>query len=349
MTFPARWRHALPWEKSKQTLYAVLRKLQLHEALARRPGLHDVVTVLNLHRVSPQADPFWGALHPTHFDELLTFLKRRFSLTLFRELSQRFKRPPLILSFDDGYYDFIEYALPLLKKHRAPANQNVIGACVLSGEPPWNVKMYDALQAAPRALLNSFRPAGFLAPHVDESGKSQQRYGLALSRFLKNRPHQERAPHLEALMAHLQNVDRAPTRMLGLGGIQALGDTIELGCHSFSHESMGYESDAFFLEDVAKCQTFFATTLRKPLQVYAFPNGSHRSSQIDHLLQASIEHVLLVGERYTPLDARVCERITISGQSAAETCLQAVGLRQVLSSRSSAPHRFFDSLASEQP
>ena len=213
------WRDAVRWEASKKTLYAGLRWLHVHHALARRPGLNDVVTVLNLHRISPRADPFWGALHPAHFDELLTFLLRHFTITRFDHLNHPAKLPPLVLSFDDGYYDFVEYAQPVLNKHRVPANQNIIGTCVLSGEPPWNVAMYDTLQAAPRSLLNTFRPPGFQAPWVDKSDGSKQRYGLALSRFLKNRPRHERAPRLAALQEHLRQVEVTPTRMLRVADV----------------------------------------------------------------------------------------------------------------------------------
>ena len=106
---------------------------------------------------------------------------------------------------------------------------------------------------------------------------------------------------------------------------------------------MGYESDGFFRDDFAACQKLFATTLQKPLTVYAFPNGSHRTTQVDFLLQSGVSHVLLVGERYAKRDARVLSRITISGKSPAETCLQAAGLRQLLRPR--AP-RFLSSEAS---
>lgn len=60
--------------------------------------------VLNLHRVSPERNPFWDPLDPQVFEELLVFLKRHFHVTTFSELASREAKPALILSFDDGYY-----------------------------------------------------------------------------------------------------------------------------------------------------------------------------------------------------------------------------------------------------
>jgi peptidoglycan/xylan/chitin deacetylase (PgdA/CDA1 family) len=46
--------------------------------------------------------------------------------------------PPLILSFDDGYKDFIEVVVRILERHRVIANQNIVVNSVESGRPPMN-------------------------------------------------------------------------------------------------------------------------------------------------------------------------------------------------------------------
>src|SRR4051812_25339781 len=141
--------------------------------------------VLNLHRVSPNASAYWPPLHPQVFEELLRFLQSNFEVCRIAELDEiKSSKPVAVLSFDDGYYDFIEFALPLLEKYKLPANMNIIPQCAVSGKPIWNVQIYDFLQAAPRKFINDMTIPGFDAKLENESPGAKVRFGLQVSRYL---------------------------------------------------------------------------------------------------------------------------------------------------------------------
>ena len=238
----------------------------------------DLVVILNLHQVSPVSNPFWPPLNPGVFDELLGFLKLNFSVCTFANLaSAADSRPCAVLSFDDGYYNFVEFAMPILKKHELAANLNVIPACVITGEPPWNVRLYDFLNSVPRKLVNEIELPGFAAQLADDSAEAKVRYGLQISRFLKNRPRRER----EELWSEVSKVmhraaDIKATRMMNADEVREAAATHEIGVHSYSHESMEFEDDEFFEDDFRKCVAYFRDELALPLEIYAFPNGSYR-------------------------------------------------------------------------
>jgi len=289
-----------------------------------------LVTVLNLHRVSPDSNPFWSPLHPDLFGELLEFLSRHFHVTTFAGLAQApTDRPAAILSFDDGYHDFVEHAMPLLRRHRLAANQNIVPACVESGLPPWTVRISDFLRAAPRTLINELQLDGFSRRLASEEADEKLRYGLALNRFLKQQPRRQREPHWRALTAAMARLNGTSghTRMMTLEEVRTAAAEHEIGAHSFSHESMGMESEAFFEEDLNRCEAFFAQRLGLPMEIYAFPNGSYRPEQIDLLRRRGIRHILLVNDRFARRGAGVYPRFTIYGSSRAEVRLQALGYR----------------------
>src|SRR5688572_19632058 len=123
-------------EKLKAVYFLIQKLLRKDARLLEKIRREDLLVVLNLHQVSPHRNPFWSPMHPQIFEDLLVFLKENFEVVLFKDLnSANSKKPKAVLSFDDGYYNFIEYAAPLLEKHRFRANMNVIPSCVESGEP----------------------------------------------------------------------------------------------------------------------------------------------------------------------------------------------------------------------
>jgi peptidoglycan/xylan/chitin deacetylase (PgdA/CDA1 family) len=317
----------------KQPILRALDVPPVHHLLLHRLRRAGGTVVLNLHRVTPEDNPFWVPMHPAHFEELLRFVRRHFEVILFRDLERTGEsarkgsgRPRLILSFDDGYYDFVEYVLPLLHKYGLPANQNVISGCIDSGLPPWVVLMCDFFRTAPLSLINESIPSGFEGRLERDDYASKLRFGLAISRYLKMMPRAERGPKWEHVEATMGRGDFRPTRMMSAADVAALPESCEVGCHSHSHESMGIESLEFFRDDFERCRPLFDETLRRPLRIYSFPNGSYRQDQLEFLREAGLEHILLVDEMLSG-DGRVHARLTMAAQSESEARLMALGLR----------------------
>ncbi|MBS1792984.1 MAG: polysaccharide deacetylase family protein [Acidobacteria bacterium] len=310
--------------------YFVLQKILRRDAgLLRKIRREKLVTVLNLHQVSPHENPFWSPLRPEIFDDLLGFLKDRFEVVLFSELAAApGEKPPAVLSFDDGYYNFLEFAAPLLKKHGLRANMNVIPSCVESGAPMWNVRLYDFLNSASRKAIDGIALPGFDHRLANESFAAKVRYGLKISRFLKNRPRLEREELWQRLEELIENAGFSRTRMMSRDEIREIAGTHEIGVHSYSHESMKFEEDAFFEDDFEKCVDYFKDKLELPLEIYAFPNGSYRPEQVAFLQNRGIRHILLVGEDYAPRGTNVYPRFTLYGASKIEARFQALGFNR---------------------
>lgn len=313
----------------KKSFFALLKLTQLDSRLLRKIGKQNLLVILNFHQVSPHTNPFWNPLHPHIFEDLLVFLKHHFHIVLFRELSSDIsKKPNVILSFDDGYYNFVEYAMPLLEKHGIAANMNIIPSCVESGLPPWNIQLYDFLNSAPRQLVNEIRLHGFNYRLNDESENSKIRYGLEISRFLKHRPRIER----KELWKEITSVmEKAPefqmTRMMTAHDIQKAAGRHEIGVHSFSHESMGFEDNLFFQDDFRKCFKYFREVLKLPLSIYAFPNGSYRHEQIDFLKKEKVKYIVLVDEKFALHNQQIFPRLTIYGDSFLEVMFRSLGYK----------------------
>lgn len=119
--------------KAKSVLASFLHLAGVNSWKLRRYARADVA-VLMYHRVIPikEMDRYMQAgmvVEPDTLNLHISYLRNHFEIIPLSDLSsfhhanaQNLSRKPVCaLTFDDGWYDFFEYAYPILKKHEAPA------------------------------------------------------------------------------------------------------------------------------------------------------------------------------------------------------------------------------------
>lgn len=301
-----------------------------HNQLLSRIKYNNHLTILSLHRVSPQRNPFWSPLHPRIFDALLKYLTKHFTIITFHELNNvTTSKPKLILTFDDGYYDFIEYAMPILKKYKLKANQNVIPSQLLGKPPLWNIKLYDFLNTAPLSLIKDICFPGFDAKKIIKTALFNKiKFGLQLTSILKRLTYIERDEilhNLENTVFNKQSND-IQTRMIQLNEMPEVIKEHEVGVHSYAHNSMYNERMDYFIEDFKLCKNFFKQYAFPEMDIYAFPNGSYREEQVAYLKQNGIKFILLTQDKFaTPISPY--HRFNIGANSRYEAIFQALGIK----------------------
>lgn len=312
-------------ESLKQAVFRLLQfdlsaNLKLREVESR-----GLLPILNLHRVGPSDRGGHVAMEPKLFDDLLAWLKQRFSIVVFGDLATLPPggKPPVILSFDDGYKDFIEFAVPILEKHRVRVNHNIIPSVVESRRPPMNVALQDFIVAAPAKLLRETLLPGL--PHgADPDDRIQS--CLRASAALKNRPIAEQKAIFSALENEFERLDGfKETPVMSLEDIRQISKAHEIGAHSFEHATMEFETDDYLREDALRCRQYFATQLCLEASVYAFPNGSARPGQAEIVSASGFKHVLMVGETYSQPGAWLHSRFSLYARTSVEARARALG------------------------
>ena len=292
-----------------------------------RSRARNRLTILNFHRVSSDDGSAYRPLDPGLFEECVRFCVRNFAVRTFAELDDHppsDARPPVVISFDDGYKDFTDVVVPILKRHQVRANLNVIPACVKSGLPPLNVLMQDFIGKAPPSLLAELDLPG-LGP-VDPSA-SRERTGMRVSHFIKNKPISEQSQIREKLAGLFHRFDHfAPTPMMTLGDVRAVASEHELGAHSLEHANLPEETEDYVRSDAAGCAEFFDKEIGRPTSIYALPNGAGGEREIRILNEAGFRHVLFTGEGFSKPQASCHPRFSMAGSSKAEIRTRSTGL-----------------------
>ena len=287
---------------------------------------NNIVTVLNLHRVSPDTGSAYKAICPLFFDQLIGYLAKEFHICLFGNFKKiKTNKPKLILSFDDGYKDFIDYAVPILEKHNVRVNQNIIPYCIETGLPPVNVLLQDFIGKAPNELLKK------IPIDIDTTIIDRDKLGIKASFLIKYLPESDFIPCRAELLKFLLNYPEfLCASVMTKKDIMQISSIHEIGAHSFEHLSMENQNKGYFLTDLKKCKEYFLERLQLDCDIYCFPNGSATAEQIGLAKEYGFQNVLLVGEKYSDATSGVFNRFTLDVSSMAEAKYKSFGRRALL-------------------
>jgi len=230
------------------------------------------LSILIYHRVLPQPDPLLPSLPDVRlFDRQMALLKRCFRVMPLVVAARHLQDGTLparaaCITFDDGYADNAEWAMPILQRHHLSATF-FIASAYLNGGQMWNDDVIDCIRRESSGRLDG-GPANCGVIPVATLAQKRQAIDLLLHR-LKYLPYEERltvarrlAPkrHEELMMRSDQ------VRALLAGGM-------EVGAHTHRHPILTAIADADAHADIAEGKAALEAITQAPVTLFAYPNG----------------------------------------------------------------------------
>jgi peptidoglycan/xylan/chitin deacetylase (PgdA/CDA1 family) len=253
----------------------------------------DSLTVVMFHRTLRPADPRWASCDPDYtlsedlFAASLEFFKRHYSVVSLDEVLRARRDgsglPPraLLITFDDGWLDNVDYAMPALQRAGLPAVMFVAADAVGAGQPFFQERIIAAWRLGKLAV-------DALAATMRENGSENgAEYGGAardgidglrmLIAQLETMPPAERRAVLDR---HAGVLDDGLQHMIDVGDLARLrAGGIELGLHGKSHVPMLRADDLD--AELAGARAAMAAMLAAPeglaspaCATLSFPHGS---------------------------------------------------------------------------
>jgi peptidoglycan/xylan/chitin deacetylase (PgdA/CDA1 family) len=155
------------------------------------------------------------------------------------------------LCFDDGYLDFRQHALPILRRRAWPVTHFLVADSVAEGVPPWTYRMNRI------AVARGWSSSQSNANRIFAGGMN----AVSRADWLAEQEHAvPAAPPL------------AP--MLRADDIRAIGsDGVEWGSHTASHGFLDRLSDAEVERELSSSKGRLETLTGAPIRFLAYPNG----------------------------------------------------------------------------
>ncbi|MGH8854480.1 MAG: polysaccharide deacetylase family protein [Telluria sp.] len=233
------------------------------------------LSILIFHRVLPQADPlFPHEMDAARFDQMLGLLTACFNLVTLDQGMKQLRAgtlPPraACITFDDGYADNAELALPILRRHGADATF-FVSTGFLDGGRMWNDTVIELVRRAPEQV--DLSRAGFGVLRLESIDSRRQAIGTLLGK-LKYLPLGERHEQVE-LLRELVGVALPDDLMMTGAQVRRLHAAgMEIGGHTVNHPILARLAPEQARREMADGKDALEAMLGAPVRSFAYPNG----------------------------------------------------------------------------
>jgi peptidoglycan/xylan/chitin deacetylase (PgdA/CDA1 family) len=242
-------------------------------------GTDGRLTTLIFHRVLPSADPlFPDEPDASRFSEILSWVGAWFQVMPLDAALQALHNGTLApralsITFDDGYADNHEVALPILQRHGMSATF-FIATGFLDGGRMWNDTIIEAVRATAEPQLDLRGLALPLPDRLSLATTNDRR--AAIGRLLpavKYLPLDKRHELVEAI-ARRAACPLPSDLMLDTRQLRALRRAgMGIGAHTVHHPILARLDDRSAGDEIERGRTHLSALLGERIGLFAYPNG----------------------------------------------------------------------------
>ncbi len=239
------------------------------------------------HRVSPVRDLWWDPMSVELFEKCIKYISSKYTVVTIESLQtidfNNSKFSYATISFDDGYKDNIEYALPILNKYNVKASFYVVTNCIEYNIPTWtHILEYLFLNSKnfKVSLEFDFLPMELKVNELN-SRKEKIEYVKKLKPVLKKMSHEKRELVLKEVANAFNDVE-LPKLMMNWDDLKMLIDFgHEIGSHTVTHSMLGTMKKEEEIRDELEisAETIKNKLGKAPITI-SYPVGSYNDESI---------------------------------------------------------------------
>jgi peptidoglycan/xylan/chitin deacetylase (PgdA/CDA1 family) len=254
-------------------------------------GSNSRLSILIYHRVLPGRDPlFPDEVDARAFDAQIALLKACFNIIPLRDAIRGLREGRLpsraaCITFDDGYADNAEVALPILQKHGIPATF-FIATRFLDGGRMWNDTVIELVRHTKLRTVD-LSPIGL--GRFDIGTDHERRHAIySMLGKLKYLPMEIRAAQIEQMCGLMPGSDLPTDLMMNTKQVRELDSVgMEIGAHTVNHPILARLTSKAAYSEIAIGKEALESIIGAPVQLFAYPNGKPNQDYLP-------EHVSLV-------------------------------------------------------
>jgi peptidoglycan/xylan/chitin deacetylase (PgdA/CDA1 family) len=235
------------------------------------------LSTLIFHRVLPKPDAlFPQEMDAIRFDRAMALVSRTFQVLPLTNAVERLCQGDLparalVITFDDGYADNCDIALPILRRHGLHATFFVATGFVDGGRM-WNDTVIESLR---RTSATSLDLAALGLRQLPLSSIVERRQAIdQVLRLIKYMPPVEREVALERLRVQCGNPQLPGDLMMTSEQVRELHQHgMGIGAHTVNHPILCSLPDHETEAEIGESRSRLEALIGSPVQSFAYPNG----------------------------------------------------------------------------
>lgn len=262
---------------------------------AASSGPPTFATILRYHSVSEDGDYRSPtiAVSPSAFDRQMGYLAKHYSVLPLGELLSRvvageIPRNAVAITFDDGYRDNVEIALPILRSHGLTATFFVTSDAVLGQGAFWVGWLWQAVATA--SASRRHRALQEVTGHCDDELSAEAAFA-AIAHRVDTANGEARSLLFAALPSCFPDappLDAPSSFMMGAADLRRLRDMgMTVGAHTATHRILAGAPEAESAAEVIRSKRDLEAALGVPVEHFAYPNG-HVEENVDRPARAIV-------------------------------------------------------------
>ena len=266
----------------------------------------NAVNILMLHGVMDKSvddswEPFWSRISPDFLDRQLKSLSRYYQFITLDEaidiLSGHKPAIPnaIVLTFDDGYRNNLQYAMPILRKYNAPATIYLATEYV-SMQTPFQIDRLDYALQTVELKDRAFRINDYLIEYDNTSrtslAESYEKHRMAIQSVSENEQDYQNNMDAAALELETESGNSIYKNFQQNDWVNVLTwdeireykfNDVQFECHTRHHYKLALLEPDQIREELSTSKSEIEEKLERECKHFCYPVGSYNQTVVDEV------------------------------------------------------------------
>ena len=238
--------------------------------------------ILNYHRVLNDSE-FNEEIRPDNdlvvsksiFEKQINFIKENFNPISINKISEEadYKKKRIVITFDDGYLDNLNNALPILKKYECPAIIYITTSFLDNKDHAWWLKIWELILNNEEITYNKNK---FDTSSLEKKRKS---YSFFCKKIILMKKKDQKTFFDNLIFDNKTKTFEKKLLFLSSDNLEYLSkeDLIEIGCHTHYHQNLNILNEEETTNEIKISKDILEKILQRKINHFSIPFGTKKT------------------------------------------------------------------------